>query len=98
VVKGESQSYNKDCLKLRVATVAESNFLVARKNVGENQASTLASGSREPEILRGEYIPISGKVKSFLQNSGCRYNKLSTLETHDQPRLFFELPAQIVCR
>jgi hypothetical protein len=75
VVKGRIAKLP-DCLQLRVATVAESNFRVARKNVGENQASTLASESREPENLRGEYIPIHGKVKTFLAEFWMRMQKI----------------------
>src|SRR5262245_56912522 len=56
-----------DCLQLRVATVAESNFRVARKNVGENQASTLASESREPDIYCVSISPSAAGSRLFSQ-------------------------------
>jgi len=62
-------------LELRVANVAESNFLVARKNDGEKPGFYSSEKSHEPENLRGEYIPIHGKVKTFLAEFWIKIQK-----------------------
>jgi hypothetical protein len=90
VVKGEPQSYKQDCLQLRVATVAESNFRVARKNDGEKTGIQLwRVKAHEPEILRGEYIPISDRVKAFLTEFCIKVQIIKWTEDAEKSRVFF---------
>jgi hypothetical protein len=76
----EPQSYSRIACSFASLKVAESNFRVARKNVGEKPGTQLwRVKAHEPGILRGEYIPIGGSVKAFFAKIWTRMQIIDCL-------------------